>query len=1152
MGPGSDPVTGSPATKAKKRKEKAKAKRAKTIAAKKTQAEQLAAEAALQAEQEAAQVALLQAQLKETLAETQRLYATAAAAEDAQVAYERNAQRASQDALHALEEYGFSWGEFILFMSRRRTEHRRERYLGFFARPTLVEQVLDTWASSRNSLNGRRVVSDWAMKYIGRVVNNEASAVIMTSQGVLRTANARKNLIKKFTTDFDYTNLCVNLAHSCPTMVHVMKSFSTTTRQTNHGSERSIAKKFTRLGASLLSLLGERSQQNNYSKSVFSLALYASGAQRQIIALLSAIGFCGSYTGLVGSKPLQEGSRDPTSISLIPAAQASDTGHSDAMIDSDSEFHPSSEALLEGSSELEVSGSESDYGSEESGSELGDEGDSSSSSEGDSETEADRLRSDLKGVELEYVTRRQQEKLSKLGVRLAINQRKRVRKLARTFELGHVYDNYNIYYKTAEQIIGRKDTQENGTCATVFPLYNATKENMRTEDLIKSLGGAPDLSVDDILLTQDENKMLDEYLLHTILRIIVLHGGPSFQRFRDTVMKNVPATSEKIPPHKTDVFPLPAMNIDESSTTGNADVLDTIYRELGHHFDSPLFSETVRVVFGDQLSVKAQRAVTGNRIGHDDPLRTHVNTVQAPGFFHYLMAAAAGTLETHFGDPHSGARDPASLCNHNTLLDRKPIVTSSMPPYRVSRDLIFISLYARILHCLELVTNCNSLDEYAKTTTFEKLKEDAKQILKRFANPQIVSQLRRERAMHERSTNDQASHPSSQPSGQSAAASSQDEPSASESGTSESNCARTRESTSSTQFAPNSSGGDMVFENAVLFNRDALQLFAFNMVIREESMTQLHNLLHIWPKPLRDIIIQNWVINPIGKPNSFVPVDLVQEHFILWIKIIYSAQGSNASPEWLEKISPCIAVLREIATQLNEALGSKQGNKHQTPQIDNDIRELMKSLRMHRVYSVERGRTIDGKKAQIPNVQSAGFNKLGSPLRSYNAEFERRKQRLRMTPLIGNPLLSRHMDSDTAMDGSESENDTESDVGSNASGDDEPANEPDDAEEEESELVFSLETEDDVLTNVGPSPFASSRARPVKGKLASDWPRESSEDGQALYYSSWWASWNSAGLGGPYHSKVERWSKEEDLSTSSCTREVVVFADIFSLCYLLS
>jgi hypothetical protein len=43
-------------------------------------------------------------------------------------------------------------------------------------------------------------------------------------------------------------------------------------------------------------------------------------------------------------------------------------------------------------------------------------------------------------------------------------------------------------------------------------------------------------------------------------------------------------------------------------------------------------------------------------------------------------------------------------------------------------------------------------------------------------------------------------------------------------------------------------------------------------------------------------------------------------------------------------ISPCIEVLRRLASEVNGALGSKQGNRHATPDLTKDIKILMDSL----------------------------------------------------------------------------------------------------------------------------------------------------------------------------------------------------------------
>lgn len=106
-----------------------------------------------------------------------------------------------------------------------------------------------------------------------------------------------------------------------------------------------------------------------------------------------------------------------------------------------------------------------------------------------------------------------------------------------------------------------------------------------------------------------------------------------------------------------------------------------------------------------------------DRAGHDSLAHLFLNIVTIPGLFHYKMNATHSQIETHWGTLH----DPGSLQFHNTLLDRKPIVLSSLPPFRVCRDLIFTSLSARVLYCLEIMSECENLDEFGDKVTFKDL-----------------------------------------------------------------------------------------------------------------------------------------------------------------------------------------------------------------------------------------------------------------------------------------------------------------------------------------------------------------------------------------------------------------------------------------------
>lgn len=152
---------------------------------------------------------------------------------------------------------------------------------------------------------------------------------------------------------------------------------------------------------------------------------------------------------------------------------------------------------------------------------------------------------------------------------------------ADTHDVAHVYDNINTVFKVAEQLIGRKDSVENDTCATAIRLFEASKHDMRTSDLLDHMRTAPELSIADIMHTKEEAAEYRRLILHTILRVIVAHGGPSFQKFKSNVTHTLPVTPHQVSVRKTEFYPLSAMEIDESSTVGNADVVDAISESLG-------------------------------------------------------------------------------------------------------------------------------------------------------------------------------------------------------------------------------------------------------------------------------------------------------------------------------------------------------------------------------------------------------------------------------------------------------------------------------------------------------------------------------------------------------------------------------------------
>ena len=305
----------------------------------------------------------------------------------------------------------------------------------------------------------------------------------------------------------------------------------------------------------------------------------------------------------------------------------------------------------------------------------------------------------------------------------------------------------------------------------------------------------PSLKIGNILHSSSEQKEFKRNLIFTILCIIVTHGGESFKKFKKDLEHDQLWTKQKIPLHKTDLHPLPAWNINESSITGNVKVDEAITEEL--HLDKTEdFGETLHFYAGDQLSLAHFHSIKLIHTGHEDGHWAFFGTTWLTGLFHTKMADVTGTLFTHWGKPNTGSRNPGSLWFHNTRLDWLPITLTSLPSFWVCHDIIFVSLYAWVLHLLLLIASVPSLDQYAQRhEDWATLISHAELIYDQYASASVVRELQRKRKT---STGDKVTE------------------------------------------------GDMVFENVILFLQDSLISWEFTNTVKGGDSGRVVLVLKIW------------------------------------------------------------------------------------------------------------------------------------------------------------------------------------------------------------------------------------------------------------------------------------------------------------------
>ncbi|KAJ7807573.1 hypothetical protein B0H14DRAFT_3091231 [Mycena olivaceomarginata] len=473
---------------------------------------------------------------------------------------------------------------------------------------------------------------------------------------------------------------------------------------------------------------------------------------------------------------------------------------------------------------------------------------------------------------------------------LSDSMRDMARSVAATGLYAASYDNINMVFRAAEQLVGkmyeveiRSDSQENGTCSTIWPLWKAALEDMSIDELNKAFGTAAPLSIKDILLSAPELELMDKCLKHCIL----------------PADESLPVTADQIELHQTPLHPTPAWNIDQSTIIGNDEVVDAIHTELGVKGKSH-WSRVVKFFAGDQLSIARLRSLLNIRAGHEGGYSGYGWGVWIPGLFHAKIADMHGFL-LPIGELPIVVPAIQGHFHSITHISPRPILLSSLPPFRTVGTW-FLYHYTPVLHCLLLETNKTTLDECADSIeTFTELESIAAAIQKKYANAELNASL------------------------------------------------LLRDALISREFTDAIKAGDS--GRIVLVLKVFACSYRGNG--RTKYAHEMLHLIHNLTKCGLNIVLKNWLVNPTGNPFSWVEVDLMQEHMNFWIKTIYQAHGSSASWEWLGMISPCISVLRRLSTMITKALGSDQGTKHQPADLKDDIALLMASLREHDVYQIK-------------------------------------------------------------------------------------------------------------------------------------------------------------------------------------------------------
>ncbi|KAJ7811323.1 hypothetical protein B0H14DRAFT_2606589 [Mycena olivaceomarginata] len=234
----------------------------------------------------------------------------------------------------------------------------------------------------------------------------------------------------------------------------------------------------------------------------------------------------------------------------------------------------------------------------------------------------------------------------------------RIRELVKECMCQIVWDNLNIAFRVAAERLKAKNHFDNGTTATVIPVFDpATGGNARHGTLPFSMKPPRertlpvlDWTAEDTLPSPQSAEELSRCCFWQLKRLALEH----IPGISDSLKKALEECPEifQIPLHKTEQYPLPAMNLDESSLEGTLEVYFTILRHLGLD-DEALEAHGLMFDDGDLLTDSLKEKIESARRNSTTPIASMRASVRRWGLFHAEMAGGRLTVNEHWGKPSS-------------------------------------------------------------------------------------------------------------------------------------------------------------------------------------------------------------------------------------------------------------------------------------------------------------------------------------------------------------------------------------------------------------------------------------------------------------------------------------------------------------------
>ncbi|TFY60049.1 hypothetical protein EVG20_g7564 [Dentipellis fragilis] len=548
-----------------------------------------------------------------------------------------------------------------------------------------------------------------------------------------------------------------------------------------------------------------------------------------------------------------------------------------------------------------------------------------------------------------------------------------VANLGKTLLTSYAYDNFDIELKTAVPTVDKSNIAlKHLTSATLLPLrHGVTLDDLRCSTELWSSSPfnthptavRPPFSFDSVMDTTRDLRSSSltrrQQFRAWKFRYDLVHHGPAFFRQFQSDLGQPYAAKCQIPVTKTSQVPARAMDINESSTKGNIDVIENLLKqgnisETGDG-ETVAIGDHVVLIHGDLATVERILSTLQSRGIEARAWQRLQSMLTIPGLFHLKMACTEAIHRIHI-EPKEAQRDPDnSMMKYASILQSKETgKLGTKPGFRRMHEIIQHVGIALCLDCWRV--NASQMNRACRPESLE----DFARLRPEWEDIVLMSHnLASEFVAGNRLSEIRTGKPG---------------------------------------------GRNVVFENAIIRNRDLLLyeeiswamnrgdigsvedcIVPWSVIFRacgkhkyaHHMQHFLFNLHFVYNERLRHAIRMSWLCNPTGKEHQFRAIDWQVELNNLYTKVVYGGSNSNQTVARIIEESGLIEMYRQCMTNIerNFALSSLT-IKHAAPDVTKTLALLLRHLKEQRTHEPKSGPRRSP--YEIPDAMSVGLQLLDS------------------------------------------------------------------------------------------------------------------------------------------------------------------------------